>query len=147
MGYKGYRFFSDMEFVTKSVIIEAYKFFPIFAEQYSDAVFILNTRDKDEWLKSRFRHNNGAYAKKWMSALKLKSEDDLENYWSNDFDRHHERVRKFFSQFPERLIEYDIDSDPVSKLFGVDPSREFKYQELPVVGRTKPEANSASQIV
>ena len=56
-GYEEYDVFTDMEFLSESgVFLEGYKLFPFLAAQYPDAVFILNTRDRESWIRSRVSH-------------------------------------------------------------------------------------------
>jgi hypothetical protein len=46
-GYSYFDVFTDMEWLDDAHHCEAYKLFPYFAAQYPDAVFILNTRDRE----------------------------------------------------------------------------------------------------
>lgn len=112
-----YQFYSDMEFISDSKIIEAYKMFQILDKQYTNSLFILNTRNKENWLKSRLQHQNGSssYIKKYSSYYNLSTKEILE-MWSIDWDIHHKKVRSYF-QNNSRFLEFDIENDNPEKLF------------------------------
>lgn len=135
-GYDDYVFLSDMEYVTRVAHFEAYTLFPQLAEAYPDAHFILNTRDREAWINSRLKHNDGKYKVQWRDALKLDSDEALVDRWRADFDSHHDRVRAYFADQPERLIEFDLDRDGPEVLARAAPGYQFTRMEIPVVGKT-----------
>ena len=63
-GYEQFDVFTDMEFLSKSgIYLEAYKLFPHLTSQYPEALFILNTRNREAWIRSRLEHGkNLSYA-------------------------------------------------------------------------------------
>jgi hypothetical protein len=135
-GYEQFNFLSDMEYVTPIASLEAFKLFDVLAEAYPEARFILNTREREGWVKSRLKHAEGAYKTKWMNGLKLADEDALADHWRADFDRHHARVRDYFADQPDRLIEFDLDRDGADVLMRAAPGYDFKVKQLPLVGKT-----------
>lgn len=135
-GYDGYAFLSDMEYLTPIGSFEAFKLFPALAEAYPEARFILNTRERESWVKSRLKHNDGVYRGKWRSILKVEDDAAVADYWREDFDRHHERVRAYFADQPERLIEFDLDRDDATVLTRAAPGHTFTKPEIPLVGKT-----------
>lgn len=116
-GLDDFEAFFDMEYDRpgEPVKIENFKFFDRFAKAYPNARFILNTRDTENWLHSRKKHNNGKYIKRSMSRLGL-SENQVLNYWRDEHNRHHEAVRTFFESEPERLFEFNIQVTPIQEL-------------------------------
>ncbi|MBY6069078.1 hypothetical protein KUW17_20210 [Leisingera aquaemixtae] len=127
-GLERFSGFFDLELIRTKRHYENFKQFQAIAEAYPNAKFILNTRDKAKWLRSRARHTNGLYLSKNM-ALYNESEDQVFARWSREFDSHHANVRAYFSDKPGRLAEFDIAADPISKItdffapeFALDPA-------------------------
>jgi len=112
-GYESFDAFTDMEFLDAQgqCYLEAYKLFPQLAQQYPDAVFILNTRDREDWIRSRLAHGNKPYARRQMSFYGASSEEELVAIWRKDWSRHHCRVMKFFAEGNYRFFVCPIDTD------------------------------------
>jgi hypothetical protein len=111
-GYEHFDAFTDMEFQDScGVYLEAYKLFPFFAAQYPDAVFILNTRDREAWIQSRFNHKKESYVQDHMRNFNATSNEELANYWRADWERHHLRVLEFFLGSPYRFFVCRIETD------------------------------------
>ncbi len=108
-GYEQYQAVTDMEFIDGAVYLEGYKLFPDLAAQYPDAVFVLNTRDREGWIESRLRHLQGRYAAMHRQYYKTASDDALAERWGSEWDRHHRNVREFFSNSNHRFFEWPID--------------------------------------
>ena len=111
-GYENFDAFTDMEFLDRAGAhhLEAYKLFPCFAAQYPDAVFILNTRDREDWIRSRLgkKHDYAARARIYHNVV---SNEDLANIWRADWKRHHRRVIEFFSGTSHRFFVCRIETD------------------------------------
>lgn len=107
--------FFDMEFPRGPQQVENFRHFAAMARDYPDARFILNTRDKADWLRSRARHNDGVYLENACKATNLDAGAVLQ-MWAADFDRHHDAVRMFFAAEQDRLLDFDIDKTPIRKL-------------------------------
>ena len=87
----------DMEYLgLGGTYLEGYKLFPYLAEQSAEAVFILNTRDREAWIRSRFAWR-GDYADRHRSHYNVKSDEQLANLWRAEWDRHHRRVIDYFA--------------------------------------------------
>ncbi len=111
-GYEAFDAFSDMEYLdANGTFLEAYKLFPYLAAQYPDAVFILNTRDREDWIRSRLRHSNVTYAARQRAYHKSKSVDELVAVWRGEWERHHRRVLQFFAGKPHRFFVCRIETD------------------------------------
>jgi hypothetical protein len=61
-------------------------------------------------------------------ALGISTVEELLRYWAQDWYRHHEDVREFFSDKPGRLLEFDIEKDDPQRIaefvkadFAIDP--------------------------
>tara|TARA_B100001248_G_scaffold261786_1_gene254278 strand:- start:1340 stop:1912 length:573 start_codon:yes stop_codon:yes gene_type:complete len=104
--------FTDMEWlVAPHFYFEAYKLFPLLYKQYPDAYFVLNYRNQNDWLKSRLNHFDGKYANRFMKTFGIDNERVLTEFWKKDWNRHHNRVRSFFSKNSANYFEFDLDSD------------------------------------
>ena len=111
-----YTAFTDVQQVTRDFAIEGVHYFRELHAYYPNSYFILNTRDKDGWIRSRLRHGAGSYARRYGRALKLTEESDVIRHWSEDWDRHHAAVTDFFADKPGRLLVYDIKHDDPRKM-------------------------------
>lgn len=86
----------------------AYKLFRELDDQYPESKFILNTRDINNWLKSRLNHQR--YMAKDMKRLNLTMKEVLD-YWAQDFISHNKSVNLYFKDKPEKLLVFDIEKD------------------------------------
>jgi hypothetical protein len=112
-GYETFDAFTDMEFLDSTGLcyLEANKLFPYLAEKYPDAVFILNTRDREDWIRSRLAHGSEPYAERQMTYFNVTSEEELAERWRADWERHHRRVTEFFAGKPYRFFVCRIETD------------------------------------
>jgi hypothetical protein len=110
-GYESYDAFTDMEFLDGKRYLAGYKLFAELAQQYPDAVFILNTRDREAWIRSRLAHRNGEYAARFKSCLGIDSDERLADAWRADWDEHHERVVRYFASAAHRFLLCRIETD------------------------------------
>lgn len=109
-----------------------YKLFKKLDEQYPHSKFILNTRNIDEWISSRIKHlcnyeivNNKlvtfpfkkTYYELYAEFLPTKSRTEIIDIWKNEWYEHHKDVLLYFHNKPNKLLVYDIDKDPLEKLF------------------------------
>lgn len=114
-GYEEFQALFDMEYARGPELVENFRHFHVFAKEFPDAKFILNTRDKIDWLRSRARHGDGKYIMYAMKRMQLSREEVLQA-WSDDFDRHNEKVQKFFLAEKDRLLDLNIDTAEVSEI-------------------------------
>jgi hypothetical protein len=135
-GYDDYVAFSDMEYLSDKVFLEAYKLFPILHQQYPDAVFILNTRDRDRWVKSRLTHGGGRYAAMFKEAFGLASDEALTEAWKEDWARHHARALDYFRSSGGRLVRFDIEQDDPALLVEAMPEFELDLAKYVHRGKT-----------
>ena len=104
-GYEGFDAFTDMEYIDQvGTLLEGYKLFPYLAAQYPDAVFILNTRDRESWIRSRL-------AARHRIHYNVVSNEQLADVWRTEWDRHHSRVTKYFAGKSHRFFICRIESD------------------------------------
>lgn len=106
---KDFILFTDMECVHKfdQPMIESFKDYQFLDNSFPGAIFVLNTRNVDDWLVSRYTHQGGAYAK--FHALHLGvSIPDLAEVWYEDWHAHVTSCREYFRGRNE-FVEIDID--------------------------------------
>lgn len=114
-GLDGFDAFFDMEWSNDAKTFENYKHFKRFANAYPNAKFILNTRNRLDWLRSRTTHAAGRYLSKTIARQKMPGIEVIAN-WLKDFDQHHLDVNSYFADKTERLLVFDIDKDPIRKV-------------------------------
>lgn len=103
-------FFSDMECVhnTNEPMIEAFKEFEYLDSCFPEAKFILNIRNVDDWIVSRFMHEDGAYAMHHATHRGV-SPAELADIWYAEWESHLLKCRRYFSSRSD-MIEIDIDN-------------------------------------
>lgn len=119
--YNKYLVFTDMENLFDDPPINAAMlYFKELDRQYPGSKFILNTRNKKAWLKSRVKHpvnKNGKTNLLAENARMLKlSEKEVLDLWSKEWDQHHREVIAYFKDRPQDLLIFDIDVDTPQKI-------------------------------
>lgn len=118
--YEQHQAFFDMENVfehpPKYIYLELYKELD---KQYPGSKFILNTRDKQAWLRSRARHYIRRLDKDYLDKLadqyQLTKIEMLEQ-WEREWDQHQNAVIEYFKNRPNDLLVFNIDTDSPNKL-------------------------------
>jgi hypothetical protein len=135
-GYERFETFADMEHVTGGFAFEGYKLFPVLAHQFPDALFLLNTRDREDWVRSRFRHRDGRYAQQWKACIGASDDASLADFWRAEWERHHERVMTFFAGRNLRFLAFDISRDSPALIAGHFPDRRFDLSAYRIRGKS-----------
>ncbi len=113
-GMDKYDCFTDFE--APEICLFGNQYFKELYAQYPGSFFILNTRDKAAWLRSRALHANGFLLKMMRMQFGF-SPKEASEYWSHEWDTHHSRVRDFFDS-KDCLLVFDIEQDDPQKLVG-----------------------------
>ena len=110
INYKQTVFFSDMENIFKEnkPLYVAQDLYQKLDRQFPNSKFILNTRNKEDWIRSRKAHDNGDYLKLVSEKMHL-SELEVVRYWKEIWDKHHREVIHYFRNRPDDLLVFDID--------------------------------------
>lgn len=101
--------------------IYAYKHFALLDEQYPNSKFILNTRDRERWVRSRFRFSKQRYRHCPHGAHFHETDERLAECWRADWDAHLAAVRAYFADRPQDLLQFDIERDDVDKILAFFP--------------------------
>jgi hypothetical protein len=118
--------------------LEAYKLFPHLAAQYPNAAFILNTRNREAWIRSRLAHGKElSYAKRAMVHHDVASIHELTNLWRAEWGQHHRHVTEYFANKPFRLIICRIETDLPRVLDKALPECKLNSNHYRVKGRKK----------
>lgn len=94
-------------------------FFKELDAQYPGSKFILNTRDKQEWIKSRLLHEDPNKHLMYIDVMQEQykmSRDEVIEKWSRDWDEHHAAVLEYFKDRPQDLLIFDIKKDSPVKI-------------------------------
>jgi hypothetical protein len=102
--------FTDMESVRflNMPVIEAFKEYAFLDASFPDSVFLLNTRNVDDWVASRYMHWGGSYARSYAANLGVQLAD-LADIWTREWHAHIAGCRAHFAGRRE-FIEIDIDT-------------------------------------
>ena len=96
--------------------IYAFEYFRELDQQYPGSRFILNTRDIEKWIRSRMEFLHLDYYFCSHGDDVHDSHFELEKCWRNHWHTHLESVREYFSERPEKLLEFDIEKDRQDKI-------------------------------
>lgn len=107
--------FFDLQWYNGDQTIENFKSFQIINETYPNAKFILNTRDPMSWVFSRAIHGESRLLNRAKKTGKVAGLQVLNN-WLKDYNLHNDEVRSYFTAHPGRLLEYNIDKEPITKV-------------------------------
>ncbi len=75
--------------------------------QYPNAVFILTTRNIDDWIGSRIRHVTRNKIENKQGASHNWTEIEVES-WRDERKKHHEIVKNYFMNKKDKLLVFDI---------------------------------------
>lgn len=110
-GFGAVRAFTDIAFVSSRFMLDGARFFRELHAAYPNAYFLLNTRDRDDWIASRANHSGGGYLDRCCKA-NGQSADEVKHGWAHMYDVHHAEVEAYFDGNP-RFLRFDIDcGDP-----------------------------------
>ena len=137
-------FFCDMEHIDE--LIFAHNYFKELNRCYPSAKFILNIRDKNKWIQSRFDHRHYTEKRRWKfgkynlypyakdmmfrygDLLNINFRKDegsnssdgpelLKKIWSAQWDSHIYEVTNYFKgNWSNKLLVFDIEKDNIYKL-------------------------------
>jgi len=96
--------------------IYAYKHFKVLDEQYPGSKFILNVRDMERWVASRFRFSKQRYRSCLHGDHYHGSDEELAECWRSDWRSHISNVKEYFADRPDDLLIFDIETDGVEKI-------------------------------
>jgi hypothetical protein len=115
--YKNKSFFADMENITLAgkPLYVGPQLFRHLDREYPRSKFILNTRNREDWIRSRIAHEDGGYLRTCAEGLGL-SEEKTVSHWKQEWDDHHRVVLEHFSGRPNDLLVFDIDRDGPQQL-------------------------------
>ena len=122
-----YRAFTDMGYFASDDYFEGFKRHLEMMDAYADSKFILNTRNRENWIRSMFnyyadRGSNVAVFQYWQYRYGTTDRDALADCWRQEWDVHHENV---IAEVPgDRLLVFDIEQD--------DPALLCQFAGLPL---------------
>ncbi|SLN45307.1 hypothetical protein PSA7680_02315 [Pseudoruegeria aquimaris] len=109
-GWADFDVFTDMELVDDETCIEGFREFRALHEAYPKALFVLNTRDVETWLRSRARHAEGVYLQSYRKHHGLPHRHAVLDKWRRDWFEHHLDVLDYFSGARrENLLLWSIE--------------------------------------
>ena len=117
-------------------LIEGCRYFRELHREYPDSLFILNTRDPFDWLRSRLQHDKGLFATAYLRALAnegIRTRQQLKRRWLQDWYVHHAEVLNYFqSNAPRQFLLFHIQATSARKLNRfLKPHFEIKEQHFP----------------
>jgi hypothetical protein len=104
-GIEKFTAFTDIENPQENIF--GHRFYQTFYEEYPNSYFILNTRDKSDWIKSRLEHRSGLLVEIMKNNFGLTKEQTIK-YWELEWDNHHTKVLKYFKN-KGNLLVFNLD--------------------------------------
>lgn len=138
-GYEEFHVYTDMECIANDFAFEVFKLFPLISEEFPDAIYILQTRNVDNWIRSRFNYGN--YSLRWKKVLNVETDEQLAEIWRQDWHRHHQRVIEYFGGHSRRFVKFDIENDPTGALVDTLPEYRLDARKYAVRGKTTSSAS------
>lgn len=119
-GYdQGIKVFSDLIFINHSVDMQFNRFFRVMDRDYPNSYFIHNTRDTENWIRSRTRHSAhrgaGSFLSMSLDAHNTTDIEEVKAIWRREKERFEADVRQYFDGC-DRYLELDIEKDDVCGL-------------------------------
>ena len=112
IGYEGFDVFTNMEYVSRSDWFEGWRHCERLLDECPDASFILNTRHKENWLRSMVALGESKpriMKAHYQSRYGTKDIAKIVTIWSREWDKHH---REVVERIPtERLLVFDVEAD------------------------------------
>jgi hypothetical protein len=141
-GYRNFQVFTDMEFTPANgkQALQAFKLYPQVAAEFPNALFLLNTRNREAWIRSRLEHRGGrpnAYLEKWKRIYCTADPGEVAARWRKDWDSHHRDVIAFFSGSPYRLLVFDIEQESPELLVRALPEYDLDVSKYTRRGSTR----------
>ena len=116
-GYERYRAFTNMDFIAADDFFDGFRHHRALDAAYGGR-FILNTRPVEHWLRSFTAHNArrgpGVAAAHALARFGTADPARVAAGWRALWEEHHRRVKAELA--PERLLVFDIESDPPERL-------------------------------
>lgn len=100
--------YTDMIHVDERRAMDAALEFEYIYKHYPDSYYILNTRRREDWIRSRMGHSDTR--DKFAALLGTDDDETIAAHWRQTWDQHHEKVQGFFGARPEaKFLVFDID--------------------------------------
>lgn len=111
-GLETFDCFTDME--NTQNLIFAYRLYDKLYYENNNSYFILNTRNKNNWIKSRCNHREGFLLQLAKKQFGFSRNEAIE-HWGLEWDNHHKNVETFFKN-KGNFLKFDIEADSINKL-------------------------------
>jgi len=111
--YENAQVFSDM--TLHQLNKDAKDYYKTLDQHYPGSIFILNTRNVDDWIASRKKHSNGRIVQQLCSFHDCATEE-IEELWREMWWSTIDEIKSYFSDRDSDLLIFDIDNDGVEKI-------------------------------
>ncbi|MEM9122849.1 MAG: sulfotransferase [Pseudomonadota bacterium] len=132
--YADYDALFDVTFFGDETYFDAAHHFKALDVAYPDARFVLNTRNVDDWIISRFNH--ARLAERFAHYHDLRSDAEIAAHWRREWYHQHSSVLEHFKGRPEKLLVFDIDRHGAEELIEFLGDRTLDPSLYTVSGQT-----------
>jgi hypothetical protein len=114
-GLEEYEALSDITYGSRSLYVDAPAVVQRLFDEHPDSYFVFNTRNVENWLRSRSAHDHGTYLGRFAFLFGLDRQGVLDQ-WRDHFLRYQEWAVGFFEERKARFLLFDIETDSPAKL-------------------------------
>lgn len=136
-GMEDYVYYGGLVYQTDEICFEAIRHFREMLRDYPGSILILNFRDREDWIRSRLRHGRGELVQRVMRQRGVVTPEEVANLWRQEWDEHLADVRSFMQDYPDQLIELNLDTDEVQSLIDRLPAYGLNAEDWGDHGRTR----------
>ncbi|KCV83611.1 hypothetical protein ATO10_02585 [Actibacterium atlanticum] len=136
-GAQEYTFYCDLIYTTPKAAYDGASAYREILRDYPDTILLLNTRDRESWIKSRLRHGHGHFAKVQMQAHGVTTESEICDIWRSEWDAHHRQLTDFMADKSDQLIVFDIQKDKIEDLIARLPGYGLDAKHWQDIGRSR----------
>lgn len=136
-GFEDFTFYADLIYQSDEDAFEPIRHFREILRDYPDTILLLNTRQREDWIRSRLKHGHGEFLRRVMRQRGTNSAEEIASAWREEWDTHLADVRSFMTDRPQQLVEFDLDKDPVQVLIERFPAYRLRAEDWGDIGRTR----------
>jgi len=136
-GMEEYIYYGGLIHQTENVSFEGIRHFRKILHDYPGTILILNLRDREDWIRSRLKHGQGELVQRVMRQRGVATPEEVAEQWRQEWDKHVADVRGYMADFPDQMIELNLDTDDVKSLIDRLPAYGLKASDWGDVGRTR----------
>jgi hypothetical protein len=136
-GMEEYLYYGGLIHQSENVSFEGIRHFREILRDYPGTILILNLRDREDWVSSRLKHGRGEFVRRVMRQRNVSTPGEVAEQWRREWEDHIADVRTYMADYPDQLVEFNLDTDDVQTLVDSLPAYDLKASDWGDIGRTR----------